>query len=146
MKIYIASSWKNKLMAMQLTTLLRDDGHEVDCFCEENGKRFAFNGNEVCDVANTDAFHFMKLPEAQKVFEEDKKWIDWSEAVIMLLPCGNSAHLEAGYARGSGKLLYIYGKMEKGKVDAMYGFAHAMVRDFEIDILRGILIGAGRNR
>ena len=62
--------------------------------------------------------------EAQKAFDEDKKWIDWADVVFLLLPAGKSSHLEAGYAKGQGKKLVIFQEnFPKGEFDVMYGFA-----------------------
>ena len=67
----------------------------------------------------------LERPIVQKAFKEDKKWIDWCDVCIMLLPCGNSTHLEGGYAKGSNKKLIIYGHngFVNGTFDVMYGFA-----------------------
>ena len=57
----------------------------------------------------------------------------------MIHPCGKSAHLEAGYAKGSGKLLYMWGSFPKGEFDVMYGFADGMFRLDEFESLREVL-------
>lgn len=130
MNIYIASSWKNKRAAFNLADFLRFCGHRVDCFCDTSTGRYVFHWPELADVeeelANYDAISFLKDPRAQKAFKEDKYWIDWCECLVLLLPCGNSAHLEAGYAKGQGKKLIIYGDFPKGKFDVMYGFADVL--------------------
>ena len=43
-----------------------------------------------------------------------------------VMPCGRSSHLEGGYAKGKGKLLFLYGEFKKGEFDAMYGFADGL--------------------
>ena len=130
MKIYLASSWKNKEAVLELAKWLRADGHEVDAFCD--GKtRISFNWSELShiihkegwNINDLDAKSMMKHWRVQTAFQEDKTYLDWSDAVIMLMPCGRSAHLEAGYAAGSGKKLYIIGGFKRGEFETMYGFA-----------------------
>lgn len=139
MKIYIATSWKNADVALVMADLLRLDGHLVDCFCDEKSGRFVFDYREIDDCENLDAISFLEDARSQKAFEEDKKWLDWAEIVLMILPCGNSAHLEAGYARGCGKKVYIFGHFKKGSFDVMYGFADNLFRSEQLDELREIL-------
>jgi hypothetical protein len=137
MKIYIASSWKNEAKAKVLASLLLLWGHEVDCFCDASTGRYVFHFSEVGPVDQIDAISFLQDERVQKAFIEDKKHIDWSDAVVMLHPCGKSSHLEAGYAKGSGKLLFMIGDFPKGEFDVMYGFADGIFR--ELDELKNAL-------
>lgn len=131
MKIYIASSWKNADNVKAIAGFLRKSGHEVDCFADESTGRFVFHYSEIDSIENLDAINFLQNERSQKAFVEDKKWIDWSECVLLVLPAGKSAHLEAGYAKGSGKLLVIYQQnFPKGEFDVMYGFADIITDDF----------------
>ena len=139
MKIYLASSWKNKGAVIELADWLRSEGHEVDAFCDEKN-RISFNWSELtcslpADITELDARDLMTHAIAKDAFKEDKKYLDWSDVVIMLLPCGRSAHIEAGYAAGCGKKLYIVGGFEKGEFDVMYGFADGMYDYSEIQDL-----------
>lgn len=136
MRIYVASSWKNENEVMALTTFLRSSGHEVDCFCDNSNGRYIFSWQEIVkDKDFINAIDFLKDKRSQKAFAEDKKWLDWSECVIMVYPCGNSSHLEAGYAKGQGKILYLFGKFPKGHFDVMYGFADGIFQDEDLDKL-----------
>lgn len=140
MKIYIATSWKCEQWAKYVAEILRDDGHEVDCFCDESTGRYCFKWTDHFEnIEDANVFSFLSLPEARKAFEEDKKWIDWADALLMLYPCGNSAHLEAGYAKGSGKRLYIYGSFPPGYFENMYGFADAIFDCEQLADLRKVL-------
>jgi nucleoside 2-deoxyribosyltransferase len=134
-KIYLASSWKQAERVREIAQFLRRMGHEVDCFCDDSGQRFVFHFSEIdgCDKMN--AIEFLKTVKARRAFQEDRRWIDWSDCVVLILPCGKSAHLEAGYAKGQGKKLIIYGEFPKGEFDVMYGFADAMVEAGELSDL-----------
>lgn len=147
MKIYLASSWKMKDVVLSTSELLKTDGHEVDAFCSASGGRISFNWDELLDrmkkegtdTTQLNAIDMMKHWRVKDAFEEDKKWIDWADALIMLMPCGRSSHLEAGYATGTGKKLYIVGGFETGEFDTMYGFADGMYDYAELPELLSIL-------
>lgn len=146
MRIYIATSWKNEKLANTVASALRLDGHDVDCFCDPSSGRFIFHWRELfgCeeDRMKFDAVSFLNDDRVRRAFTEDRGWIDWSDAVVMIHPCGKSAHLEAGYAKGKGKKLFLWGAFPKGEFDVMYGFADAIFRDSEFNNLRIMLKGA----
>lgn len=132
MKFYIASSWKNYNEVREISQYLQGLGHEVYDFTDES-KHFAFNvmdirkftGKERCDV---DWLEFNNCRETMIAFKTDKEGLDWADAILMVLPCGRSAHIEAGYAVGKGKPLVIYGDLPKGEFETMYGFAFDCIR------------------
>jgi hypothetical protein len=76
---------------------------------------------------------FIKDARVQKAFHFDRKMIEWADTLVLVLPAGKSAHLEAGYAKGLGKKLYIIGDFPPGEFDVMYGFADALIKTDEID-------------
>ncbi|MCK5616639.1 hypothetical protein KAR91_83030 [Candidatus Pacearchaeota archaeon] len=128
-KIYIATSWKMEKYARLMAKELREVGHEVDCFCDESTGRFVFSVKKLkgMPIDKLDAITFLDTKEAQKAFKEDKKWIKWCDTLILLLPSGRSAHLEAGYAKGIGKEVIIVGEFPNGEFDVMYGFADLLL-------------------
>jgi len=136
-KIYIATSWKNEELAKTVAAVLRQDGHEVDCFCDPSNGRYCFRWTDYFkDIKEANVFSFLGLPAARKAFREDKKWIDWCDALVMIYPCGNSAHLEGGYAKGTGKKFYIWGAFPEGYFENMYGFADGVFGPEELPRLR----------
>lgn len=138
MRVYVASSWKQKAAALLLAGILRNDGHEVDCFCDPSTGRF-IAWPDPGKYAEHDVKTFMGLMIVKAAFCEDKKWLDWADAVVLLNPCGRSAHLEAGYAKGQGKQLYIIGPCRPGEHEVMYGFADGIF--FGVEELREALRG-----
>lgn len=54
----------------------------------------------------------------KKIFKEDLDGLKNADTVIMLLPAGNSVHIEAGIAYGLGKHLILIGEPEKP--DSLY--------------------------
>lgn len=145
MKIYIASSWKNQETVLVLARELESYGFEVDAFCRTTDTRYAFHWSELVDdeddLKHYDAIEMLADPRTQRAFQEDRKWLDWSACVVMVLPCGRSSHLEAGYAKGKGKALFIYGEFPKGEFDVMYGFADGLFRISQLNELVKALKG-----
>lgn len=143
MRIYIASSWKNQKRVLMLAEKLEQEGFEVDAFCRATDTRYAFHWSELVDNEDDlkyfDAIEMLADPRTQRAFKEDRKWLDWSDTVIMLMPCGRSSHLEAGYAVGQGKRLFIYGDFPKGEFDVMYGLADSLFRTEDLEGLIGTL-------
>ena len=146
MKLYLASSWKLRDALVSVAETLRSYGHEVDCFCDPRSGRYVFHWSEFFGPGvtkeqaerlrfNFDAKSFIDDTRVQRAFEEDKQWLDWSEGVVLVVPSGRSAHLEAGYAIGQGKPVWIWGKFPKGEFDVMYLFARALFREMELGTL-----------
>lgn len=106
MKIYIASSWKNADLVFGVAEYLRNSDFEVDAFVDDSKGRYVFNWKEIVkDKNKLNAISFLKDGRTKKAFKEDKKWLDWCDACIVILPAGKSTHLEAGYAKGQRKKL-----------------------------------------
>ena len=124
MRIYLASSWKNHQIVKSWAAHLRDRGHKVDAFCDDSNGRFIFDYREIGKADELDAINFMDDYRTRKAFQEDKKWLDWADACLLILPAGKSSYLEAGYIKGQGKYLVIWqNEFPKGEFDVMYGFA-----------------------
>jgi hypothetical protein len=134
-KIYLASSWKNESLVMWWAEKLRALGYPLDAFCNAAGGRLVFHFSEIGDPSGLDAINFLEDERSQKAFAEDKKWLDWADVCLLILPAGKSSHLEAGYAVGSGKKLIIWQEnFPKGEFDVMYGFAD-LITDSEHNVM-----------
>ena len=132
-RIYIASSWKNANQVRHLTYLLRSEEHEVFVFCDMEARpagldKFVFGAKEWAahsgrPPSEIEYKDFLTWPPTKRAFDSDRAGIDWADTVVLFLPSGRSSHLEAGYAVGRGKDLFIYGDLPVGEFDAMYLFA-----------------------
>jgi len=130
-KVYLASSWKNAALLRGLEVRLEDQGFEVDNFSGGKENRFAFNYKSIPNYDYKNAVDMLQESVVIQAFKEDKKWIDWADWVLLVLPSGRSSHLKAGYAVGSGKKLAIYAhKFPVGEFDTMYGFADVIGSSF----------------
>jgi len=127
MRIYIASSWKNSKICVEVAKYLRSEGHVVDCFADVSTGRYVFHFSEIGAHDSLNAITFLRDERSQRAFKEDRRWLDWCECCLLILPAGRSSHLEAGYAAGKGKKLIILGEFPVGEFDVMYGFADELI-------------------
>lgn len=135
-KIYLASSWKNANLVFSYALDLRRMGYKVDAFVDASMGRYVFDWREIVKNKDLlDAKIFLEDSRAQKAFKEDRKWLDWCDCLVLILPAGKSSHLEAGYIKGQGKILIIFapqanGGLKLGEFDVMYGFADLLTDDY----------------
>lgn len=131
-KVYLASSWKNKKLVDKVDVFLKSRGFEVSNFTHPDDRDYLFNWDQIPNSANMTQLDVMQIPLVNNSFKEDKGWLDWADWIFLILPCGKSAHLEAGYAAGSGKKLAIYAEeFPKGEFDSMYGFCDIIGTNLE---------------
>ncbi len=108
MKIYLASSWRNPNQSKVLKQL-RDAGHEVYDF-KDPKESFGWHTIDP-DWESWNSTKFIQglgHPEANRGFARDFEAMHWADACVLLLPCGRSAHLEAGWCTAAGKLTIIF--------------------------------------
>ncbi len=122
MKIYVASSWRNKLQPGVVHTL-RTAGHEVYDFRNPPGKAgFAWEqitrggGAPTLDTYAASLAH----PDALAGFRADFDGMEWADACVLALPCGRSAHFEAGWFWGKGKPVHILLSHDGFEPELMY--------------------------
>jgi nucleoside 2-deoxyribosyltransferase len=141
-RIYIASSWKNAARVRALADLLRARGHEVFDFTDPDTRREGFE-NYLYSASRAmgkpremiEYTELLAAPETRKAFRSDKAGLDWADTVVLLLPCGRSAHLEAGYGVGQGKQVHILGDLPLGEFEVMYMFAERCYHEADVGIL-----------
>lgn len=111
MRIYLASSWRNKQQP-EVLAALRGAGHEVYDFRNPEPGDTGFDWAQA-DLLPTrpvraeDMRSALAHPLASKGFNLDFSAMRWADACVLLLPCGRSAHLEAGWMSGAGKPVVI---------------------------------------
>jgi hypothetical protein len=135
-KIYLASSWRNHEQPAVVRTL-RGAGHDVYDFRHPPaGDHLGFAWEEVDPEWRTwssEAFRAaLDHPVAQAGFRSDFGAMKWAEVGVLLLPCGRSAHLEAGYFVGARKPLVIVladPAIERAEAELMYSMADRIVLD-----------------
>ena len=97
-KIYVASSWRNRYFP-DVVKKLREYGHEVYDFRNPPHNHGAFMWKDID-------------PEFERWTVSDYKngldALNWADTCIIVLPCGRSAHTEAGWMKGAGKKVVVY--------------------------------------
>jgi hypothetical protein len=107
MKIYVASSFRNLLQPV-VVTALRKNKHDVYDFKDpETGFRWSSidpNWQSWTPRKFEVALHH---PLTIRGFDSDAGALAAAECCVLVLPCGASAHLEAGWAQGAGKPVIV---------------------------------------
>lgn len=110
-KIYIASSWRNKYYP-EVVDKLREAGHEVYDFRNPPHGRGGFHWSDVDpDFQNWTVKQYregLKDPWSETQFKSDLDALTWADTCVLVLPCGRSAHTEAGWMAGKGKKTVAY--------------------------------------
>lgn len=101
-KIYLASSWNNSAQP-ELVITLRQAGHEVFDF-RNPPEPTNFNWSDVApDPDNwppTQYRNIIQHPYLNAAYQSDMVALILSDIVVLLLPCGKSAHSEAAWSAG----------------------------------------------
>lgn len=130
MKVYVASSWRNAGYP-KVVAALRAGGHDVYDFRNPPSPSGAFSWSEIdprapetvvgspkMEIPAADIVSMLRHPRADDGFASDMGALRWCDACVLVLPCGRSAHLEAGWAAGAGKL--TVGLITDGEPDLMW--------------------------
>ena len=129
MKIYIASSWRNQHGVEMLTTLLRNEGHEVLSWVENN-----YGEGHGPDAADFE--QWVKTDAAQRSFLLDVDAATRCNLVIYYGPAGTDAWAEVGAAWACG--VPVFALWAKGEPS---GLMRKMVQRWFYrvpDLLQGI--------
>ena len=109
-KLYVASSWRNDLQP-SVIQILRVHGFEVYDFRNPREGDMGFSWRQIdggWQSWNVDEYReALKDPIAEAGFSSDMSALYATDAVVLLLPCGASAHVEAAWAAGKGKRVAV---------------------------------------
>lgn len=110
MHIYVASSWRNTYYP-EVVRKLRTTGHEVYDFRNPPSGDPGFHWTDVdehcADWTPTEYQANLSHPLAERQFKNDIDAMIACDACVLVLPCGRSAHTEAGWFAGQGKKVYV---------------------------------------
>ena len=119
---FVASRYRNKPEVLRLVHGLQEKGKKVYSFIESDASQ------KHVGTVEDDAEEQMKLYEAREnwredpaikeIFESDMQALRNSDVLILLLPAGKSAHMEAGAAYGMGKKCILIG--EQKETESLY--------------------------
>ena len=110
MRIYVASSWRNAQQP-EVVEALRAAGHEVYDFRHPKPGNDGFAWSAISpEWRSWNAEQFMaalKHPVAEAGYALDFEAMEWADVFVLVHPSGRSAHLEAGWATGARKPVYV---------------------------------------
>lgn len=123
-KIYVASSWRNEHQ-QSIVEKLRVWGCEVYDFKHPNGG-LGFQWSKIDDKWQDWSMEqyreAMNSEYARFGFYRDFNAMKDADTCVLCLPCGRSAHLEAGWMKGAGKKVIAYiPNGERIEPELMYG-------------------------
>lgn len=122
-RIYVASSWRNSHQPIVVRTL-REAGHEVYDFrnpregVDGGGFQWASIDPKWQTWTPLGFREALKHPLAVVGFGSDMDALEWCDICVLVMPCGRSAHLEAGWAKGAGKPTFAI--ISDGDPELMY--------------------------
>lgn len=105
----------------ELINKIRSRGKTVYSFLEGDGGGYELKASELNHDPEVFMQQFESIPnwqnasEVKRVFEVDMGALKESRCVILLLPAGKSAHIEAGVAYGLGKELSVIGEQKEAE-------------------------------
>ena len=110
-RIYVASSWRNPFYSDVVTRLI-GSGHEVYDFRNPPHGGKGFRWTDIDENAVNWSFSDYKQglghPLAERQFGADLEALNWADTWVLVLPCGRSAHTEAGWMAGKGKRVVVF--------------------------------------
>lgn len=132
-KIYVASSWRNEFYP-KVVDALRAAGHDVYDFRNppsgDEGFKWANVDPNYMDWTPTEYRNQLKCSLAERQFKNDIEAMKSCDTCVLVLPCGRSAHTEAGWFAGAGKTVIAY-VPTKQEPELMYKLFNAVVCTLE---------------
>ena len=105
-RIYVASSWRNAYYPEVVRRLL-EAGHQLYDFRNPPDGKGGFFWKDIGpdwqEWSVSQYVQSLKHPWAEYGFKRDYDAMKDSDACVLVLPCGRSAHSEAGWMAGRGK-------------------------------------------
>lgn len=139
MKVYIASSWKQRGRVRDVAERLITQGHEVYDFTNPLHSPGAppmppENYPEQFDPEKHIYGDYLDVEEWRQKVNRNRRALEWCDLVLLLLPCGLDAHADWAYAVGQGKHSLIAGHPPAGERTPSHLWANAIVETDELAI------------
>lgn len=112
---FVASRWRNRDTVLNLVQKLRSKGKSVYCFMETDNYHSVDEDPEqvMKEFESTENWKHSEM--VKSIFKKDMDALKDSEALILLLPAGKSAHIEAGTAYGMNKRCILIGEQKEAE-------------------------------
>jgi len=110
-RVYVASSWRN-IHQPAVVEAIRERGHLAYDFRHpaRDGGGFAWSEIDTeWESWTTEQYAAtLRHPVAKRGFSRDESAMRWATSAVLVLPCGRSAHMEAGWFMGRDKPVIVY--------------------------------------
>lgn len=146
-KLYVASSWRNEIYPQVLNTL-RNAGHDCYDFRNPSPGNNGFAWSQIdpeWESWDLETYRQILLsdPIAWAGYQADRTGMDWAEGCVLVMPCGRSAHLEAGWMMGRGKPTIVLLNETGFEPDLMYllggdAVGRRILATSEVELLTGL--------
>jgi len=107
----VASSWRNEFYP-EVVEALRRAGHEVYDFRNppsgDEGFKWSCVAENYMEWSPQVYREQLEHPKAVRQFDNDIKAMEACDTCVLVLPCGRSAHTEAGWFAGRGRTVVVY--------------------------------------
>lgn len=121
MNIYVASSWRNERQPV-IAEFLRDGGHHVYHFRHPSPGDDGFQWSDIdpdWERWSPLAFRsFLNQHDVLRAYCNNFNAMRAADVCVLVLPCGSSAHLEAGWFVGAGRP--VLALLADGEPELMY--------------------------
>ena len=133
-RVYISSSWKNRVRVREIAELLRLHGYEVYDFTDPRCRK----SPEIPPEKFPDAFdptrhdyakYLNAVPEWRSAVESNRQAIMEADICVLLLPCGADSHADWGVAVGANKRTVVMGHPKTGERTPSHMWAEALIPD-----------------
>jgi nucleoside 2-deoxyribosyltransferase len=135
LKIYVASSWRTDRHD-EVVRALRDADHDVYDYREEGANHADFEIDRDYTVSELNTL--FERDDVVSVVERDMAQLATSDALVLVMPCGRSAHFEAGVAFGQGKSIMLI--WQDAEPEFVYDLADWITYDIQelVDYLNAV--------
>jgi len=131
--IYVASSWRNEYYPA-VVAKLRAAGHSVYDFRNppsgDPGFKWSYVSDNYMEWTPQEYRDMLHHEKAIRQFRNDIEAMESCDVCVLVLPCGRSAHTEAGWFAGKGRTTIAY-LPEKQEPELMYKLFHQVCCSIE---------------
>jgi len=142
MKVYMAGSFGNRETIRKIGIYLRQQSFDVYAFCDENEITCKLSDELrlLYDLQSLTSKSIYETKILASIGLENLAMLTQSDALVLVLPSGRSAHLEAGWMIGRQRPVYIIGPKMYGEFDAMYVMANHVFYDDQLEDMARMMI------
>lgn len=129
--VYLAGSLRNPAIPSIMESIKADANARVFADWYAAGPEADDHWKAFYQVGGYTYREALKAPASVNTFEFDKRNMEQSCVMVLVLPAGKSGHLELGWFLGKGKPGYILLDSDEDRWDVMYQFATGVTADLD---------------